>query len=1003
MVDWKGRKMLENLKISIYSKYAITSLLRRKQRTLFSLLAIAISIASIVAISLMGNSVDYTLQSSVKYYFGGDLRLDMEAVGFRTGKFDFKETEEFVQSLKDTGTIQDYTYILDTVRGTDIQKEGVTQTFLGLRGIELGKYPLYDEIPVIEPKGAKFNTLIKEPYDIAVNDILAQNLKLKVGDTLPVLSDNGRTEFKVVGIVKEGGGVADIFGLGIVKHETMMELLKLEEKDASSIFIKTENDSLMFDAERSIQTELIDRNKYKINVTNYIDQNEATIQTLKPVLQFFGLAGIIALLVGAIGIITTMFISMKERKREIGTMKAVGIKSSQVINFFLFEALFLGISGSLLGVVLGVLISTQLVLIAGSLFNTVLRLVIDPFILVYGFLVGVFSVLTFQIVPAYIGSQIRPIIVLKDMEGEKPFYRDWGFAKIVFISFLVFGGILYLNLRSILLVLAVYGLILLMFIFTIVSRYIIKLASRFPTFNLVSLKLGLRSIERNHWTVATALLAISIGLGSVGGVMTTGEGLKDFVADAFTSFADYDIQINGIPDSKISLMEERLLLMEEVKTVYKTTGEFSGFSLNIKEINGKPISRYISDFTEEKRITAEDSCSNVNLGGRNLEFNPISPVTFRTIKGRLLGKEDIGKNNIIISTQCVDTFGFDVGDTVTFQYNDYSLNMKIVGVYQPSFQGGGPPSTNLGILTSVETVDKIIRSSSNKEFNIIEVNKVKLNDYAKLLTPDQQKSILIVSKIKVNILGLGEESTYFSRNDLDGIIISQRLAQSFGVKIGDTLTLEENDYKKTFIIRDIKTGPFNKDAEILVSYNALSGTFPDIYTYTLNVIAKEGQTASLSKKVKAMFSPDYYVFESSEVLSIVNRLIDQVVIPISLLASFSLFVAIIVISNTMYLSIIDRKREIGIMKAIGASNFTVLKNLAVENLAIGAIGGILSLVILYIAFVGLAAILQIGEAPVSLSILGGIFFLSLVVSVIASIIPAYNTSKIRPLSVLRYE
>ena len=129
MADWKGRQMLENTKISIYFRYAATSLLRRKQRTLFSLLAIAISIASIVAISLMGNSVDYTLQSSVKYYFGGDLRLDLETIGFRTGEFDFKETEEFVQSLKDTGTIEDYTYIIDTVRGTDMQREGVPRLF----------------------------------------------------------------------------------------------------------------------------------------------------------------------------------------------------------------------------------------------------------------------------------------------------------------------------------------------------------------------------------------------------------------------------------------------------------------------------------------------------------------------------------------------------------------------------------------------------------------------------------------------------------------------------------------------------------------------------------------------------------------------------------------------------------------------------------------------------------------------------------------------------------
>ena len=995
--------MLENSKINIYLKYAFTSLLRRKQRTLFSLLAISISVASIVAISLMGASVETTLQSSVKYYFGGDLRLDMETVGFRIGKFDFKDTEDFIIGLRDTGTIENYTYILDTIRGTDIQREGVTQTFLGLRGIEIGNYPLYDEIPVIDPKGAKFNTLIKEPYDIAINDILAQNLKLKVGDTLPVLSDNGRTEFKVVGIIKEGGGVAEIFGIGLIKFDTIMELLKLEEKDASSIFIKTQNDILMYEAEKSIQNQLIDRNKYKISVSNYVEQNEVTIQILRPVLQFFNLAGIISLLVGAIGIITTMFISMKERKKEIGTMKAIGIKSSQVINFFLFEALILGITGSFFGVVLGIILSTQLVHIAEGIFNTTLYLVIDNYVLLYGFLVGVFSVFTFQIVPAYIGSQIRPIIVLKDIEGEKPFYRDWGFLKIVFISFIVFWGILYLNLRSFLLVLGVFGLIFLMFIFTFVARYIIKLVSRFPTFNLVSFKLGLRSIERNHWTVATALLAISIGLGSVGGVLTTGEGLKDFVADAFSSFADYDIQINGISNSKISDMEERLLLMEEVKTVYKTIDGFSGLNLTIHEINGKPMFRYISDLTEDKRIKAEEKCINVNLGGRNLEFNPLSSATFKTTQGRLLGKEDIGKNNIIVSTQCVDTFGIRLGDTITFQYNDYYFDMKIIGIYAPSFQGGGPPSSNLGILTSTETLDKLRRSSSNKDFNILEINGIKLVDYTKSLPQKQSKLISILSKTRVNIVGLNFESEYFETHSNEKIIISKRLAESFGLKIGDSITLEENKYQKTFFIHDIKEGPFNVDSEIIIPYSSLKGAFPDIYTYTLNVVAKEGQVPTLSKKVKAMFSPEYYVFESSEVLSIVNRLIDQVVIPISLLASFSLFVAIIVISNTMYLSIIDRKREIGIMKAIGASNLTVLKNLAIENLTIGAIGGILSLIVLYVSFFGISVILQIGETPINSFVLIGIFLLSLVVSVIASIIPAYNVSKIRPLSVLRYE
>lgn len=1002
MESWKVGLMLKNSKFNIYYKYSSNSLFRRKQRTLFSLLAIAISISSIVAIGIMGNSVEFTLQSTVKSYFGGDLRLDMQAIDFRTGEFDFEITEDFILSLRDRGIIQDYTYQIDTVRGVDIQREGVTQTFIGLRGVELEKYPLYDDVPVIEPRGAKFNTLIMEPYDIVINDVLAQNLKLEIGDILPIFTEIGTTEFKVVGIVKEGGGVADIFGVGIIRHETMLEILGLSERDATSIFIKTETDSLMYEAERSIKNQLIDRDNFSIRVTNYVDQNEQTIETLQPVLQFFNLAGIIALLVGAIGIITTMYISMKERKKEIGTMKAVGIKSSEVINFFIFESMILGFLGSLLGVILGVIFSTQLIFVAEGLFNTPLILDIDPTLITFGFLIGVFSVMTFQIIPAYIGSQVRPIIVLKDMEGEKSFYKDFGFIKIVLISLLVFGGIVYLNLRSVLLVFGIYALIILMIIFTLFARYVISIVSRFPTFNIFSLKLGLRSIERNHWTVAAALLAIAIGLGSVGSVMTTGEGLKDFVSETFSSFADYDLQISEVSDSQIRSIEDRVSMMEEVKKAYRTQDEFSSFTVDITRINGMAISRYISSFTEEKRKEAEDRCLNVNIGGRNLEYSPLGPLSFRLEDGRLLDLQDIGKNRIVVSTRCVEVFNFGVGDLITFQYNDYRFDMEIVGVYSPTFQGG-PPSAGLGIITSFETLDIVRRTSSNKQFNIVEINNVEITEYMKLLSPSQSRFAMIMASPYVNIVGMGLENQYFERYDNEGIIVSTRLAETLGLEKGFSLVLEESGKKKNFHVREIKEGPFNKESDIIVPYRSIEGIFPDIYMYSLNVIANEGELENLSRKIRAMFSPDYYIFEASEAVVIVTRLIDQVVIPVSLLASFSLFVAIIVISNTMYISIMDRKREIGIMKSIGASNKTVLKNLAVENMVIGIIGGILSLFILYFAFLGISRILQIGTIPISFTILGAIFLLSIVISIFASIIPAYNTSKIRPLSVLRYE
>lgn len=62
----------------------------------------------------------------------------------------------------------------------------------------------------------------------------------------------------------------------------------------------------------------------------------------------------IALLVGAVGIITTLYTSVNERIKEIGTMKAIGAKSRFILVLFLVEALFIGLLGATLGIVTGI-------------------------------------------------------------------------------------------------------------------------------------------------------------------------------------------------------------------------------------------------------------------------------------------------------------------------------------------------------------------------------------------------------------------------------------------------------------------------------------------------------------------------------------------------------------------------------------------------------------------------------------------------------------------------
>jgi len=69
-------------RVGIYFKYAINSLLRRKQRTLFSLLAISLSVAAIVAIGVVSYSAESTISGTVKSDLGGDIQMSMRSGGF---------------------------------------------------------------------------------------------------------------------------------------------------------------------------------------------------------------------------------------------------------------------------------------------------------------------------------------------------------------------------------------------------------------------------------------------------------------------------------------------------------------------------------------------------------------------------------------------------------------------------------------------------------------------------------------------------------------------------------------------------------------------------------------------------------------------------------------------------------------------------------------------------------------------------------------------------------
>jgi len=122
----------------------------------------------------------------------------------------------------------------------------------------------------------------------------------------------------------------------------------------------------------------------------------------------------ISLLVGGIGIANTMFTSVLERTREIGIMKAIGAKNSDILLIFLIEAGMLGLIGGVAGVLAGTAISKSLEYIAvHQLGTTLLRSVIPSYLVIgslaFAFIIGSVS----GIWPAWKATQVRPVEALR--------------------------------------------------------------------------------------------------------------------------------------------------------------------------------------------------------------------------------------------------------------------------------------------------------------------------------------------------------------------------------------------------------------------------------------------------------------------------------------------------------------------------------------------------------------------------------------------------------------
>ena len=223
-------------------------------------------------------------------------------------------------------------------------------------------------------------------------------------------------KFEVVGILKKKGSF--ILDNIILMNEAPLKELVNYGDNVDVIAAKIKSKDLVDKAKEDIERALRKSRGVKIGEEDFeVSTPAASLETVNSILTgvqiFIILIASISIVVGAIGIVNTMTTSVMERKKEIGVMKAIGAKNSQIFFQFFIESGLLGLIGSLAGIILGSLLGyigiSAINNYIGSETQIKLNLMFIMMVLTGGFIVGAIS----GIAPALNAARQNPVEALR--------------------------------------------------------------------------------------------------------------------------------------------------------------------------------------------------------------------------------------------------------------------------------------------------------------------------------------------------------------------------------------------------------------------------------------------------------------------------------------------------------------------------------------------------------------------------------------------------------------
>lgn len=947
------------MKLALYWSYSTRSLIRGGQRTILAIFCVAVGVMAIVALQLVGLSVNRALIGNIIEANGGDIRLNANITPLR------QRDLGVLDQLKQKGNITDYATSYDA-GGSIALPSGDEDTFSFVAISD--NFPLVGQANFIAPSHNLTIQQVVTGHNVAMSSLVFQEIHARIGSTYTVkMLDNRLVPITVAAEFQEGGAF-----LGPQVFIALSTLSSTPGPNGSPLPAQYDTAYATVPAVNinSVKTQLSQAlpSVRVITAQDLLKQRQKEVDQIQ---LFLRIVGLLALFIGGIGIINTMQVLLRRRQVEIAMLKTTGYRQHDLYALFGLEAALLGIVGGVIGTAGGIGASYLVRTVVENAFFLHLPVIWDALIISSGLLIGLATALIFGLLPIVQASQIRPLAVLREIsEGTKTS------SRLTTVVLLVLLSLLFIILAATILgdivtaVIAVYGGSGVIFALALGFGLLVLAVSKLPVYERPRLRMLLWVLLALGLFVASALIcaglafagvklndfATGLGYSVIGtyllvvlgglGIVLVGGSLVFFLATVVNTIVMF------LPRSwKTTVMlAYRNMGRQRLRTTTTLTALFVGvFAIGLILVLGQGI-----------KDTINSTLS--TLFTRNV-FVIVPPNQKQAVLNQLPHLKGLDSSKTLIN--------------------------PIVPQIYPLLINGRDINT---ILKSLQSKDKINKGDVLNNLNDVE---------GFVLNGNKNNLPIIVLKDGRNLQA--------SDAGTDNVVLNSRLEHApVNLHIGDSIIVQSADGNVTRTLKvvgfydgEARTGNQNF-ASILVDSTLAEQLGRSLTVEVFSLKVDPDQLPALKKHLNKTV-PNAVIFSIIDIDSLINQVLDNLIIMLTTVASLAMIAGLIIIANAVALAMLERRREIGILKSVGHTSRSILTTVLIENGLVGTLGSLIAMLLVVGAITALSTFdfhIAISAGP---GLVGLIISSTALITMLVAALVAWNAVRVRPLDVLRYE